>query len=84
MKQFPERRLEKPTLRRGFLRCGGTIGRMLLAYIDEIGETGAFVARDHPKFKTSPAFGYAGFIIPRRPGSGVRCLLRGPEERLVP
>lgn len=64
MKQFPERRLEKPTLRRGFLRCGGTIGRMLLAYIDEIGETGAFVARDHPKFKTSPAFGYAGFIIP--------------------
>lgn len=37
---------------------------MLLAYIDEIGEPGAFVARDHPKFNTSPAFGYAGFIIP--------------------
>ncbi|AWT55584.1 DUF3800 domain-containing protein [Mycolicibacterium smegmatis] len=37
---------------------------MLLAYIDEIGETGAFVSRDHPKYKTSPAFGYAGFVIP--------------------
>lgn len=37
---------------------------MLLAYIDEIGETGAFVARDHPRFNTSPAFGCAGSIIP--------------------
>lgn len=37
---------------------------MLLAYIDEIGETGAFVSRDDPRFNTSPAFGYAGFVIP--------------------
>lgn len=37
---------------------------MLLAYIDEIGETGAFVSREHRRFNTSPAFGYAGFIIP--------------------
>jgi hypothetical protein len=37
---------------------------VLLAYIDEIGETGAFVSRDHPRFNTSPAFGYAGFVIP--------------------
>lgn len=37
---------------------------MLLAYIDEIGETGAFVSRDHARFNTSPAFGYAGFVIP--------------------
>lgn len=37
---------------------------MLLAYIDEIGEPGAFVAPDHRRFHTSPAFGYAGFIIP--------------------
>lgn len=37
---------------------------MLLAYIDEIGETGAFVARDHQRFNTSPAFGYAGVILP--------------------
>lgn len=36
---------------------------MLLAYIDEIGEPGAFVARDHERYKTSPAFGYAGFVI---------------------
>lgn len=37
---------------------------MLLAYIDEIGETGAFVSHDDSRFKTSPAFGYAGFVIP--------------------
>lgn len=39
---------------------------MLLAYIDEIGETGAFISREDPKFNTSPAFGYAGFIIPKK------------------
>lgn len=37
---------------------------MLLAYIDEIGETGAFVSPTHPRFNTSPAFGYAGFVLP--------------------
>jgi hypothetical protein len=37
---------------------------VLLAYIDEIGETGAFVARDHQRFNMSPAFGYAGVILP--------------------
>jgi hypothetical protein len=37
---------------------------MLLAYIDELGEPGAFVSQNHERFKTSPAFGYAGFIIP--------------------
>lgn len=47
--------------------CVGGVGQtdpVHLAYIDEIGETGAFVARDHPRFSTSPAFGYAGFVIP--------------------
>ncbi|MCQ9371339.1 DUF3800 domain-containing protein [Corynebacterium sp. 35RC1] len=37
---------------------------MLLAYIDEIGHTGAFAGIDHPRYSDSPAFGYAGFIIP--------------------
>lgn len=37
---------------------------MLLAYIDEIGEPGPYVAKDHPKFNTNPVFGYAGFVIP--------------------
>lgn len=36
---------------------------MLLAYINEIGEPGAFVSKGHPRYKTSPVFGYAGFII---------------------
>lgn len=43
---------------------------MLLAYLDEIGETGAFVARDDPKFNTSPAFGYAGFVVPELEARG--------------
>lgn len=37
---------------------------MLLAYIDEIGEPGAFVARSNPQYNTSPAFGYAGVVLP--------------------
>lgn len=37
---------------------------MLLAYIDETGEPGAYVSPDHPRYRTSPAFGYAGFVIP--------------------
>ncbi|MFZ2272203.1 DUF3800 domain-containing protein [Corynebacterium variabile] len=37
---------------------------MLLAYIDEIGESGAFCGRDHGRYNTSPSFGYAGFVIP--------------------
>lgn len=39
---------------------------MLTAYLDEIGETGAFVSKSHPRFNTSPAFGYAGFVIDSR------------------
>lgn len=31
--------------------------------MDEIGETGAYVGPEHPRFKTSPAFGYAGFVL---------------------
>lgn len=37
---------------------------MLVAYIDEIGEPGAFVSKSHARYNTSPAFGYAGFIVP--------------------
>ena len=37
---------------------------MLLAYIDETGEPGAYVSPDHPRYRTSQAFGYAGFVIP--------------------
>lgn len=37
---------------------------MLLAYIDEIGETGAFVSPSDRRYKTSAAFGYGGFVIP--------------------
>lgn len=37
---------------------------MLLAYLDEVGEPGAFVSKTHARFKTSPGFGYAGFVLP--------------------
>ena len=37
---------------------------MFLAYIDEVGETGAFVSRIDTRYNTSPAFGYAGFVVP--------------------
>ncbi|MGK2349220.1 DUF3800 domain-containing protein [Actinomyces sp. W5033] len=37
---------------------------MLLAYIDEVGEPGAFVSPEHNRFNTSAAFGYAGFVVP--------------------
>lgn len=28
---------------------------MLIAYIDEVGEAGAFISKDHKRFNTSPA-----------------------------
>lgn len=37
---------------------------MLLAYIDEFGHIGPYIAAEHPKFNNHPVFGYAGFIIP--------------------
>lgn len=37
---------------------------MLLAYLDEIGHTGAFVSTTHKQYADSPAFGYGGFVIP--------------------
>lgn len=36
---------------------------MLLAYLDEIGSTGAFIHPSHERFSDSPAFGYGGFVI---------------------
>lgn len=37
---------------------------MQLVYLDEVGETGAFVSHDDKRYNTSPVFGYAGFVIP--------------------
>ena len=39
---------------------------MLIAYIDEVGEAGAFISKDHKRFKISPVFGYAGFVVPEQ------------------
>lgn len=63
-----ERQVAKPTREScGLLRISDRIAclgaAVLVAYIDEIGEPGAFVSKEHKRFKTSPAFGYAGFVI---------------------
>ena len=34
---------------------------MLVAYLDEVAEAGAFVSKTHKNYNGSPAFGYAGF-----------------------
>ena len=33
---------------------------MLVAYLDEVAEAGAFVSKTHKNYNGSPAFGYAG------------------------
>lgn len=37
---------------------------MLVAYLDEVAEAGAFVSKTHKNYNGSSAFGYAGFVIP--------------------
>ncbi len=64
MKQFPKALIREAHASAWASVFPVTFTAMLLAYIDEVGETGAFVSRDHDRFKTSPVFGYAGFIVP--------------------
>lgn len=35
-----------------------------VAYLDEFGHVGQYVARNHPSFKTSPVFGLGGILLP--------------------
>ncbi|EFW77732.1 DUF3800 domain-containing protein [Pseudomonas savastanoi] len=35
-----------------------------VAYLDEFGHVGQYVSRNHPRYKTHPAFGFAGLILP--------------------
>ena len=34
------------------------------AYLDEFGHIGPYISRTDPKYKTSPVFGLAGFVLP--------------------
>lgn len=36
----------------------------LFAYLDEFGHVGPYVARQDPRYKESPVFGLAGFVLP--------------------
>lgn len=38
--------------------------RFYIAYLDEFGHDGPFVSRNDSRFRTSPVFGLAGFILP--------------------
>lgn len=55
---------------------------MLLAYLDEIGEPGAFVSRAHDRYRTSPAFGYAGFTIPEAPARQFGSIFTEEKRRI--
>jgi hypothetical protein len=35
-----------------------------VAYLDEFGHVGQYVSRNHPKYRTHPAFGFAGLVVP--------------------
>lgn len=35
-----------------------------IAYLDEFGHVGQYIARSHPTYKTSPVFGLGGIILP--------------------
>ena len=35
-----------------------------IAYLDEFGHVGPYIARTHPKHNDSPVFGLAGFVLP--------------------
>lgn len=37
---------------------------MLIAYLDEFGHVGPYIAPDHRKFFHNPVFGYAGIVLP--------------------
>jgi hypothetical protein len=37
---------------------------MLIAFLDEFGHAGPFVARTDSRFKQSPVFGLAGYVLP--------------------
>lgn len=68
--------LQKPVV--GVVHNAG----MLLAYIDEIGEPGAFVSRSDPRYNTSAAFGYAGFVIPEGQARRFGSHFTGEKRRL--
>lgn len=38
--------------------------RTYIAYLDEFGHVGPYVDRQHPKHRTSPVFGLAGYVLP--------------------
>lgn len=57
---------------------------MMIAYLDEIGEPGAFVSKEHPRYNTSPAFGYAGFLLPESNVREFGAIFAKERARLFP
>lgn len=57
-------------------------GQMLVAYLDEVAEAGAFVSKTHKNYNGSPAFGYAGFVIPSDQVRGTSQFFTEKKRRL--
>ena len=43
----------------------------LFAYLDEFGHIGPYVGREDPRYKESPVFGLAGFVLPAEAVRGI-------------
>ena len=39
---------------------------LYIAFLDEFGHIGPFISRSHRKYKQSPVFGLAGYVLPHR------------------
>ena len=48
----------------GFCVSEGLLATTYFAYLDEFGHIGPYISRTHPRYKTSPVFGLAGFVLP--------------------
>lgn len=57
---------------------------MIFAYLDEFGHNGPYVARNDPRYNTSPVFGLAGFLMPQeRVRSFGTCYLQLKKQYLA-
>lgn len=56
---------------------------MIFVFLDEFGHNGPFVARNDPRYNTSPVFGLAGYLMPQdRIRSFATCFLKIKEKYL--
>ena len=54
-----------------------------IAYLDEFGHIGPYIARDDPRHNDSPVFGLAGFIMPLEVVEGTFRCVRLSHTRVI-